>query len=218
MPDGDVHRWELEASLESPQAGTFPLVDARLPHWEWRTFATDFGPAEQVIAALKPLLVQESSDTYLLSPTSEAGVKIRAGLMEIKELDQITATGVERWRLTMVTPFPLTAADAARVCAALGVSAPPPGQRAFSCEELLALLAAPERAVRAVAVHKRRARYLLQGCRAEVTDVVADGITTRTLAVEGEDGARVIATVQRFGLAARENLSYPHWLRSVARL
>ena len=58
------------------------------------------------------------------------------------------------------------------------------------------MLAAPERGVRAVAVHKRRLHYTFNGCMVEVTDVVAEGQTVRTLAIETTDAARVIAAVE----------------------
>ena len=102
-------------------------------------------------------------------------MKIRAGLMDIKVLEQVSEAGLEQWRPAMKETFPLPRGEADKVCAALGVSAPPPGKDAFSLDEFLAVLAAPERGVRAVAVHKRRLHYTVNGCMSEVTEVVAEG-------------------------------------------
>jgi len=66
--------------------------------WEWRTFGTDFGAAEATFAALEPELTQESDEVYLLSPGTDAAVKIRAGLMDIKELEEVDAAGLQKWR------------------------------------------------------------------------------------------------------------------------
>jgi len=189
-------------------------VDTIIPRWEWRTFGSDFGAADATFAALEPELVQESDETYLLSPGADAAVKIRAGLMDIKLLEEVDADGLEQWRPAMKETFPLPRGEADRVCAALGVTAPPPGEAAFSLDEFLAVLAAPKRGVRAVAVHKRRLHYTFNGCMAEVTEVVADGRKVRTLAIETTDAERVIAAARDLGLADRANTSYPRWLKA----
>jgi exopolyphosphatase/guanosine-5'-triphosphate,3'-diphosphate pyrophosphatase len=191
-------------------------MDTIIPRWEWRTFGSEFGAADATFAALEPELVQESDETYLLSPGADAAVKIRAGLMDIKLLEEVNGDGLEQWRPAMKETFPLPRGEADKVCAALGVAPPPPGESAFTLDEFLAMLAAPGRGVRAVAVHKRRLHYTVNGCMSEVTDVVADGRKVRTLAIETTHAERVIGTVRDLGLAARENTSYPHWLKAAA--
>jgi exopolyphosphatase / guanosine-5'-triphosphate,3'-diphosphate pyrophosphatase len=191
-------------------------MGAIVPRWEWRTFGTEFGAADEAVAALEPELTQESDETYLLSPGTDAAVKVRAGLMDIKELEHVDEAGLEQWRPAMKETFPLPRGEAERVCAALRVGAPTADRDAYSLDEFLALLAAPERGALAVAVHKRRLHYTLGGCMTEVTDVVAEGRRTRTIALESEDAERVAATVRELGLADRGNTSYPRWLKSVA--
>jgi exopolyphosphatase/guanosine-5'-triphosphate,3'-diphosphate pyrophosphatase len=192
-------------------------VDKIVPRWEWRTFGAEFGAADATFAALEPELVQESDETYLLSPGTDAAVKIRAGLMDIKELVEVNADGLEQWRPAMKETFPLPRGEADKVCAALRVTAPPlAGWAPFTLDEFLAVLVAAERGVRAIAVHKRRLHYTVNGCMSEVTEVVADGQKVRTLAIETTDADRVIATVRELGLAGRENTSYPRWLKAAA--
>jgi exopolyphosphatase/guanosine-5'-triphosphate,3'-diphosphate pyrophosphatase len=48
-----------------------------------------------------------------------------------------------------------------------------------------------------------------------MTEVVADGKRTRTVALESEDPDRVIATVRKFGLDRFENISYPRGLKQL---
>ena len=187
-------------------------MDTIIPRWEWRTFGKDFGAAEAAFAALEPELTQESDEVYLLSPGTDAAVKIRAGLMDIKELQEVDAAGLQQWRPAMKETFPLPRGEADKVCAELRVSAPWPGTDPFSLEEFLAVLAAPERGVRAVAVHKRRLHYTFNGCMVELTEVVAAGQTVRTFAIELDDAGRVADTVRDLGLTDRENTSYPRWL------
>ena len=59
---------------------------AIVPRWEWRTFAASFGEADRRFGELPPGQVQESDELYLLSPNSDANVKIRDALMDIKLL------------------------------------------------------------------------------------------------------------------------------------
>ena len=191
-------------------------MDTIVPRWEWRTFGAGFGAADEDFAALEPELVQESDETYLLTPGVDAAVKIRAGLMDIKLLEQVDAAGLEQWRPAMKETFPLPQSEAVKVCAALGVGAAPPQPDAFGLDEFLAVLAAPERGVHAVAVHKLRRHYTMNGCMVEVTEVVADRHGMRTLAVESPDAARVVATVTELGLSARRNTSYPRRLKADA--
>jgi len=190
-------------------------VDLIALHWEWRTFGEEFGAADAALAALDPQLVRESDEIYLLSSRADAGVKIRAGLAEVKKLEQVDEVGLEQWWLALSEPFPLPRVEANRVCTALGVTMLPPETDAYALDELLAALTAPERGVRAVAVHKLRRLYAFSGCRSEVADVVVGDETTRTLAVEAEDATRVIAAVRELGLLDRENTSYPRWLKAV---
>ena len=190
-------------------------MDKIVPRWEWRTFGSEFGTADATFADLEPELVQESDETYLLSPGADVAVKIRAGLMDVKVLEHVDEAGLEQWRPAMKETLPLPRREAEKVCAALGVSGPPPGIAAFSLDELLALLAVPERGVRAVAVHKRRLHFTINECMAEMTEVVADGKAARTVAIESADAERVVATVRHLGLFGRENTSYPRWLKAV---
>ena len=185
-----------------------------VPRWEWRAFGTDFGEAEARFANLGVEAVQESDETYLLSPASDETVKIRAELMDIKKLVETNDAGLEQWRPVMKQGFPIPLVDVAKVCAELKVTPPEPGRDALSLDELLALLEMPERGIRAVAVHKRRVRYTINGCTSEVTDVIADGKRVRTVAIESEDADRVVSAVEKMGLSAYPNVSYPRWLKS----
>ncbi len=54
--------------------------------------------------------------------------------------------------------------------------------------------------------------YTVGGCSSEVSDVVADGRTIRTIAIESEDAAAVVAAVSSVGLDGYVNTSYPRAL------
>ena len=184
------------------------------PRWEWRSFGRRFGAAEARLAQLQAQSTQDSDEIYLLAPAG-ANVKIRDALMDIKLLREVNADGLEQWTPVMKAGFPLPAADAAKVLEALGLPLPTALRASYTLEEFLAQFAAPGSAVRAVAVHKRRTRYTVGGCMAELSEVVANGKPTRTIAVESEDAAAVIQAVRELGLGGYTNTSYLHGLAAL---
>jgi exopolyphosphatase/guanosine-5'-triphosphate,3'-diphosphate pyrophosphatase len=185
-----------------------------IPRWEWRAFGRRFGAADAAFAALTPTGVQESDELYLLSGAGD-NVKVRADLMDIKVLVEVNPDGLEQWRPVMKAGFPLVAADVARVFDALRLATPALAREAYTLDEFVAELAEPSGAMRGVNVHKRRVRYVVGGCTAEVSDVVADGRATRTVAIESEDAAAVIAAVRSVGLGGFANTSYPRGLAAL---
>ncbi len=186
-----------------------------IPRWEWRTFGDSFGDADAQFAALEPGGVQESDEIYFLSPTGDQNVKVRDRLMDIKTLEQVNADGLEQWKPVMKGSFPLAAAEVEKVFSALGVAAPPLARAAYRMEQFVKELAEPGGRLRVVSVHKKRTRYKIDGCMAEMTDVIANGKKTRTVALELEDPVRVIATARRFGLDRFENINYPRGLKQL---
>ncbi len=187
-----------------------------IPRWEWRTFGESFGEADDQFAALEPGGVQESDELYFLSPATNENVKVRDLLMDIKTLEQVNPDGLEQWKPVMKAAFPLPAAAVKNVFSALGISSPPLARKDYTLEQFVTELLEPSRQVRVVKVHKKRTRYKINGCTSEMSEVVADGKKTRTVALESEDPARVIATVRKLGLDHFENISYPRGLKNLA--
>jgi exopolyphosphatase/guanosine-5'-triphosphate,3'-diphosphate pyrophosphatase len=192
-------------------------METIVPRWEWRTFQPSFGDAERRLRELPPGKRNQSEELYLLSPHGDPNVKVRDGLMDIKTLEKVDENGLEQWRPVMKAPFPLPAPEIARVCEALRV-APLPPLDGYALEPMRAELTHPSRGVRAVAIRKDRRRYTVGGCPAELTELTADGRTTKTVAIESEDPARVWAAVREMGLEGFENLSYPRGLKRLLDL
>jgi exopolyphosphatase / guanosine-5'-triphosphate,3'-diphosphate pyrophosphatase len=179
--------------------------------WEWRTFGEQFGGAEQRLGPMRPEGVVESDEAYLLSAEGVDAVKVRDGLMDIKHLEQVDGDGLELWKPVMKSSLPISAADAGTVLAALRVSAPLERER----YDLDDLARAVGRAMRVVPVHKTRRHCTIGGCMAELTDLSTGDRSTRTIAIESEEPARVIAAVRELGLSSRPNLSVPRGLRAL---
>jgi exopolyphosphatase/guanosine-5'-triphosphate,3'-diphosphate pyrophosphatase len=184
------------------------------PRWEWRSFGVRFGDAETRLGALTPQGVQESDEVYLLSGAGD-NVKIRDALMDIKVLREVDANGLEQWTPVMKAGFPLPATDVARVFESLRLPLPSLSRASYTLEELIDAFAEASNAVRRVKVHKRRTRYRVGSCMAELSDVVANGKPTRTVAVESEDAAAVIRAVRDLGLGGYTNTSYPRGLAAL---
>jgi len=184
------------------------------PRWEWRSFGRRFGGAEARLAQLTPNGVQESDEIYLLSGAGE-NVKVRDALMDIKVLREVNADGFEQWTPVMKASFPLAAAEAGKVFEALRLPIPAALRASYTLDAFIEQFAAPGGAIRAVKVHKRRTRYTVGGCMAELSEVVANGKPTRTLAVESEDAAGVMRAVRELGLGGYTNTSYPRGLAAL---
>ena len=90
--------------------------------------------------------------------------------------------GLERWEPVMKAAFPLST----------DVAAPAFAADAHPLDRFLSALVEPEGLACAVRVYKRRVRYTVGGCIAELSAVQADGTQLRTVAIESEDAAAVI--------------------------
>ena len=185
-----------------------------VPRWEWRSFGRRFGEAELKLAKITPSGVQESDEIYLLSSAGK-NVKVRDALMDIKVKQEVNANGLEQWTPVMKAGFPLPAIEAAKVLDALDFPMSEPLRSSYTLEELLEHLAAQGNGVRVVKVHKRRTRYTVDSCMAELSDVIANGKPTRTIAVEFTDAAGVTRVVTELGLGGYTNTCYPHGLAAL---
>jgi exopolyphosphatase/guanosine-5'-triphosphate,3'-diphosphate pyrophosphatase len=201
---------------------TEPVVDTRpgleapgLPtklRYEWRTFGNKFGGAEDRIAKFEASKPAESDEIYFLSGRGD-NVKVRDSLIDIKVLKEVSPEGLEQWAPVMKVPFPLSATDAAKVFDALKVPIRSTFRASYSLDELIDAFEQEGSGVRVVRVHKRRVRYTVEGCMAELSDITANGDPVRTIAVESEDGAAVLRAVQALGLEDYVNTSYPRGLK-----
>ena len=185
-----------------------------IPRWEWRSFGQSFGEAEARLAALTPEGVQKSDEVYLLSGGG-GNVKVRADLMDIKVLREVNADGLEQWTPVMKAGFPLPTSEVTRVFESLQLPLPALARASYTLDAFIEAFAQPGGAIRKVDVHKRRTRYTVGGCTAELSDVMANGKPTRTLAVESTDAQAVIRAVRELGLGGYTNTSYPKGLAAL---
>jgi exopolyphosphatase/guanosine-5'-triphosphate,3'-diphosphate pyrophosphatase len=189
-------------------------MPAIVPRWEWRAFADAFGRAGDSLTRRTEGAPHESDELYFLTPSGE-NVKVRDDLMDVKVLREVNAKGLEQWCPVMKAGFPLPAAEVKKVLEALHVQAPALKRSQYTFDEFTSECAGPGGAIRAVKVHKLRRRFTVGSCMAEFSDVIVNGRSTRTLAIESEDAAAVIAAVHELGFGGWVNTSYPKALASI---
>ena len=187
-----------------------------MPRWEWRTFGDSFGEADRRFASLSPERVQESDDVYLLARESDASVKVRDGLMDVKQLERVNDDGLEQWKPVMKDACPLSATDVAAVVEALGTAVPSLARGEYTLDEFVAEVIDPSDDLVAVEVQKRREHYTVGGCTAELSEVRTAQRSRRTIAVESEDAVHVIAAVRELGLSSRRNVNMARGLKALA--
>lgn len=187
---------------------------AIVPRWEWRTFGEPLDSAQRVLATFEMESDHVSEEIYLLSVHSDASVKIRDGLMDVKHLRQIEDE-LELWVPVMKGEFPLAAADVSTVLTTLGVQSPTLDRERYELDRLIADLIDPNPALHAAHVHKRRRRYLVDECMVELTDITADGTAARTVAAESPDTALVQRTVEKLGLQHHRNICVAKGLKTM---
>jgi exopolyphosphatase/guanosine-5'-triphosphate,3'-diphosphate pyrophosphatase len=192
------------------------VTTAIVPRWEWRTFGERFVDAERRLASLAAAPVQESDELYLLGHGSEASVKVRDGLMDVKHLERIHSHGLEQWRPVMKASFPLSESEVATVIEALGPGAASLQRTEHTLDGLVAEAMRRHADLLAIRVYKRRARFTFRGCLAELSELRVEHGATRTVAVESETPERVIAAVRELGLISRHNVNVPRKLKALA--
>jgi exopolyphosphatase / guanosine-5'-triphosphate,3'-diphosphate pyrophosphatase len=195
----------------SPTSVTSRQCPTTALRWEWRTFGRRFGPTENRLATLGPSEPRDSEEIYFLSHNGE-NVKVRDDLMDVKDLREVNLDGLEQWAPVMKAAFPLSAIDCEKVFDALRIPMNPDLREPYSLRALIEAFARPNSGVRVVNVHKRRVRYTIEGCMAELSDIRVNGEPVRTIAVESEDAEAVMRAVELLGLVGFVNTSYPRGL------
>ncbi len=178
-----------------------------IPRWEWRTFGSDFGAAEENIKAHECTRAIESSEVYILSRKSGENIKIRDTLMDIKVL-KAAENDLEQWFPIMKATFPIGAEEAAEVFKAAGVDVALDPSHTWEYEEFIAKMVDTNDDLKAVGVFKKRFGYKIDGATVEIADLTIDGTPIRTTAVEDADPDLVTKLVAELGLSGFENISY----------
>lgn len=205
------------APSHAPAQGAAGPAGAVVPRWEWRRIerALPFDPALLRVASGD---TKVSSETYLLSTLTPHNIKVRGALLEIKRLQERAMDGLEQWRPTARSAFPLDAATLVELWRAWGIQAPATLLAVASLADLVRDLVSTHPALRSVDLVKRRDRLSLAGCQGELVELEVSGERWVSVAFEDADPALVRAAVAAVGMDMRTNLNYPAALKRIVGL
>ena len=180
-----------------------------IPRWEFRSFQTDFGKAEELIQQHEVTRIRESFEVYILSQKSNDNTKVRDELMDIKTPLRISAqTKLEQWTVLMKAGFPIHINELALVYKAFGFQMPYCERDEYTYQQYIERLIKPNPDLRMVNVYKKRFGYLIDECLVEIAEVKFDEIQKKTIAVEHMDPELVQKTVMKLELSQFENINY----------
>lgn len=184
-----------------------------IARWEWRAFGPRFPDLDARIRAASPE-TRTGVDTYVLSTASDANVKVRHGLLDVKLRDR-AEDGLELWHPALKASFPVPAETIVQVFGYWGLPAPEHLRHAYTLVELLGDLVAPRPELHAVVVAKRREAAEIDGCLAESAALTFDGHPVHTIAIESADPDRVRRVVRSLGYELGANINYVAALKSL---
>ena len=188
-----------------------------LPRYEFRAFAQNFGMVETKMRKLaKCEQIRESSEIYIISAAnSENNTKIRDRKMDIKIFVE-KREGLEQWNPRMKGEFPMKAEVLQKeVFPAFGVAEPGFQREEYGLQEYLGEIIFPHPQLTAVNVFKLRFAFTVNGCIAEIADLLINGAAIRTVAVEHTDIGAILKAKEMLGLEEYENVNY---LRAIKRI
>ncbi len=134
-----------------------------VPRWEWRTFGERFGVAEERLAALTPERVQDSDELYVLALDSDASLKVRGGLLDVKRLERVDHDGLEQWMPVAKGEFPLGADKVTRLEEALHVPVQVLARAEYTLGQFVDEVVGSSPELVTVAVRKHRVHYTVGG-------------------------------------------------------
>lgn len=183
-----------------------------VPRWEWRVFGLELPLSQTELCGAISGPERQSTEWYLLSSASPHNVKLRKGAIEVKRLEEVHASGLERWRPTLRSAFPLDPRLLAEVWDALNVLPP---RSAIPLDDEAEFLRALPRELRAVHLEKRRSPLILGDCPGEWVRLSVAGLDRQSLALEHPDPGFLLQTLRRLHLDPAANTNYP---RALAQL
>jgi hypothetical protein len=191
--------------------GPLPVVS----RWEWRLIARAL-PIDPARLTLEAEAIS-SRETYLLSAHTPHNVKIRKQVLEIKQFERRAADGLELWRPTARSAFPLDRATRTALWSAWGIPPQPTGST-DTLDALVREVVTPQYALRRVDLMKRRRRLTLVGCAGELVELEIGAERRKSIAFEDAHPNVVRAAVTAAGLAGQPNLNYPAALKDIVGL
>ena len=181
-----------------------------IPRSEFRAFAQNFGMVEEKIRKLAEFeKFRESSEIYILSAANNHNnTKIRNNMMDIKRFVK-EERGLQQWEPKMKAEFPIKVnVICDEVFPAFGVAVAEFHRSEYTLAQYLEDIIKPHPELALAYVFKRRFGYSIEGCIAEIADLLIKGAAIKTIAVESVDVEAVLKVKATLGLQEYENVNY----------
>lgn len=180
--------------------------EVRRARYEFRVWGTHRKARKKLARLASHSSSERYEDCYLIVDDPSWNAKVRDNTLKIKQL-VAEDKGFERWvsdkhRTSESAPSPFD-----DLFDQLRLDRPQRG-KSYDLRKAVAKLP-PDSGVRAVFVTKRRRRYRIGNMRGEVTDIKIrrSGGTLRTLSVEGDDLAELVALRKKLGVRDEPNIA-----------
>ncbi len=157
----------------------------------------------------------EGSESYLISPLEGVNVKIRNETLDIKLLRAVNDNRLEQWEPVFKKAFPLDVHAIREVYSRWALAGPESAEGEYSSHRFFSELVEPEDSLCSVSVQKKRRGYQLSGASLELTDLIINGIATKTVCVEHADAALVASLIRDFQFDHFENMNYVTAIRRI---
>jgi hypothetical protein len=178
-----------------------PRNEAR---WEWRVFSDrPFDALAPLFDRLQPSNRKQNADIYIISPDTDANLKIRNNMLDVKTLLEKSRSGAERWSPVFRCSFPPQEDSLAELEKQTGFKAPAAFWRGNGETEW----------PRLVRVEKDRSIYVVEKTIIETGTADFCGERRWTLCAEGLDLEQIEYFAQGCGLAAQPVMGYVKMLK-----
>jgi len=179
-----------------------------IPRWEYRVFAEDLGAVEDNIRAPECTRVLDSAEDYVICRSSGNNVKIRDGVLDIKQLENINEDTLEQWMPVLKVGFACPAEEATKIFSAFGLPTPEMKRDEYTYDQFISEVVGGVDDLAVVKVVKKRHGFMIREAIVEVAEVTFDGVPLKTAAVEHIDPALVMEIARELGLDALPNINY----------
>ena len=197
------------------------MVAAVIPRYEFRIFGNDLTKYEDKIKEFSEKeMTREMDSVYLLTPWKRKNnVKIREGVMDIKNLDQ-EYEGLQQWNPFLVGKFPLKAEVIKSVVfPALGIESPVFERKKYTLDQFISEVVSIDPDLAVAYVWKTRHAFTVNDCITEIAEIKVNGAFIKTICIEAEDSDKVLEAKKMIGIGNDvENVSYPLALKRIMGL
>lgn len=156
---------------------------------------------------------RESDEIYLLDPRGTQNAKIRDEVLDIKQLHQTDADGLELWEPVFKARFPLSRSDLASASAFWALPLENMARETYTIQQFIDEVIALRADLLVVRIYKSRRGFIFGGCIAEVAKLAVESRALESFSLEHEDPKRILAALRELRLDGHANTNYPLGLK-----